>query len=409
MKKKFNKNIIVFGLFAVLVITGIWGNCFGGLVNNGKVVINNVKELKVKAALETLKYLDNISSENLSYHDFLMDLNSIRINLLNNKAVIKDNSTTIKAAKDTLIMPSDNKLGDKEIDEVTDRLLELKEKSESLGADFMYLAIPEKGYYQTVAPNIKHYAKENFDKLINSLNSKNITNLNFVDVFIDRGISDDDLFYITDHHWKTNYGLLAAQSTCEELNKLYGFLYDKTKFDINNYKVKTLPNWFLGALGKRTGRFFTWSGADDFDLITPKYKTSIEEIKPFEDSVRSGSIEETLLYMDRIETKDYYNKDPYAGYCGGNYRLQIIKNNLNKDGKKVLLIKDSFAFVVAPFIATQVSELHIADTRGKDVELYDERVNWYEYMEEIKPDIVMVLYKGIPYETMLDFEGSIID
>ena len=28
-------------------------------------------------------------------------------------------------------------------------------------------------------------------------------------------------------------------------------------------------------------------------------------------------------------------------------------------------------------------------------------------MEELKPDVVIVLYKGVPYETMIDFEGAI--
>ena len=55
----------------------------------------------------------------------------------------------------------------------------------------------------------------------------------------------------------------------------------------------------------------------------------------------------------------------------------------------------------------QFKVLHTVDTRGEDIELYDEKVDWYKYMEELKPDVVIVLYKGVPYETMLDFEGKL--
>ena len=155
------------------------------------------------------------------------------------------------------------------------------------------------------------------------------------------------------------------------------------------------------------GTYFTWKGADDFNLITPGFPTSLIEEKSYEDSIRVGSFEETLLYGEQIYEKEYYHHDPYSGYCGGNHRLQIIKNQLENNGKKVLFIRDSFSHVVTPYLALQFKELHVADTRGEDIEMYDEKVNWYEYMEEIKPDIVIVLYKGVPYETMLDFEGKL--
>ena len=97
--------------------------------------------------------------------------------------------------------------------------------------------------------------------------------------------------------------------------------------------------------------------------------------------------------MDNME-KDYYHKSPYSTYSGGDFRLQIMRNNLDTDGKKILLIRDSFACVVAPFLSLQTSELHICDMR--DYQWYvGDKLNMEEYIREINPDYVLVLYNGI--------------
>ena len=92
--------------------------------------------------------------------------------------------------------------------------------------------------------------------------------------------------------------------------------------------------------------------------------------------------------------KDYYHKNPYASYSGGDFRLQIFTNNLNPKGKKMLLIRDSFACVVAPFLSLQTSALHICDLRDFKSFVGD-RINMEEYIRKIQPDYVIVLYGGI--------------
>ena len=72
-----------------------------------------------------------------------------------------------------------------------------------------------------------------------------------------------------------------------------------------------------------------------------------------------------------------------------------MKNNMNPSGKKILMIRDSFACVVAPFLALQSSELHVCDLRN--LELPGERINVKDYIEQMKPDYVLVLYSGINY------------
>ena len=406
MKRMFNKNSIVFILFVLLVFAGLYGECIQNLFSNYKEAINEIKGKSLKSAINIVKKTDNITTEKLLYHDTLIDINSLKNNLINTRFV-QSSGNTVKCESDMLSMINEKRFEHNHLNSVVSQVSELQLKSESVGADFLYLAVPEKGYYQTFPSNIRDYSRVNFDDYLDCLQEANVPVLSYVDEFQKRNMEKEDIYYYTDTHWTTNVGLLAANLACNSMNQRYDIAFDWSKLDINNYNQKLYPDWFLGALGKKVGTYFTWKGADDFNLITPKFKTSLIEEKPYEDSVREGGFEDTVLYGEQIYEKDYHHHDPYSGYCGGNHRLQIFKNQLENNGKTALFIRDSFSHVVTPYFAMQFKELHLVDTRGEDIELYNEKVNWYKYMEELKPDVVIVLYKGVPYETMLDFEGKL--
>ena len=50
--------------------------------------------------------------------------------------------------------------------------------------------------------------------------------------------------------------------------------------------------------------------------------------------------------------------------------------------------------VVTPFLALHTSELHICDVRNNE-DYVGEKLNMKEYINEIKPDYVLVLYNGV--------------
>ena len=119
----------------------------------------------------------------------------------------------------------------------------------------------------------------------------------------------------------------------------------------------------------------------------------MREEQPFKKEVREGTFEETVLFMENME-KDYYHKNAYATYSGGDFRLQIMKNKLNPDGKKILVVRDSFACAVAPFLALHTSELHLCDVRSFKYFVGD-KMNMGDYIRELRPDYVLVLYNSI--------------
>ena len=391
--KKFNVNIILFVFVCIFIAAGIWGNCFDRLKWETIYLLSGIKHLNMETVMNAKDTIDKVSSEELGYHDLMMEIDSARNNLLGTRVVIKDDTTVVKAYSDSLCEPS-RKLDDSEIEEVVCRIQEFRKVSEENGSRFLYCAAPAKELYEQLPGNADNYMQENFERFLAGMESSQIPVLDLPAVLKDNNLTTGtDIFYYTDHHWKVYPGFIASAAVSKELSARYGFEYNEQYTDLQNYTVTSYPDWFLGSKGKKVGRFFSLHGTDDFELITPDFKTDMTEEQPIKGEVREGTFEETVLYMQYME-KDYYHASPYSIYSGGDFRLQIMKNNLNPDGKKILLVRDSFACAVAPFLALQTSELHICDIRDYEYFVGD-RISLEDYIQQIKPDYVIVLYSGV--------------
>lgn len=388
--KHLNKNSLLFVFVILFLIHGFSRHYIDSVKNEIRICIEEDQGLSDKfVRLKT--NIDDISQNQVRYHDRLMDINSVRENLMGTRVIIKSDTTVVKADSGSLIIPGD-KIDEEEIYKLTSRLKDLQDIAESNGAKLLYCAAPNKSMYNTAPKNINNYASENIDVFLKQLKIAGVPCLD-LRVFLNANIEIEEMFYYTDHHWTTRSGFLAASAICEELNRLYGFEYNTEYVDISNYNVEKLPNWFLGSYGKKVGVFFTWRGADDFEVITPKFETYFTEERPDKNEVKTGTFEETVMVQGKL-VKDYYRQNTYSAYSGGDFHLQIMRNNLNPDGKKILMIRDSFACVVAPFLALHTSELDVCDIRDEDY-IAGERLNMAEYIAEIKPDYVIVLYSGV--------------
>lgn len=389
--KKFNANSIIFIFATILFLSGVYGNCFLSVAACTVQMISGVICLDDERVEKAKNSIDKVSSELLNYHDLMMDIDSIRNNVLGTRVIYKDDTTVIKSNSDSLIEVHTKK-SDEEISEIVSRIKELENIAEENGAHFLYCAVPTKSMFSSTPSNVIDYSEDNYKAFLCALNDRNIPMMDFTSMLNDSCAGDTYYFYRTDHHWRAEYGFKAAGVLCEELANRYEFYYNKSYTDIRNYNITTFSKWFLGSYGKKVGTFFTWYGADDINLITPKFSTNIAVEYPLNKQTREGTFEETVLDLGNIEEKDYYRKNPYSAYSGGDYRLQIVKNKLNSDGKKVLIIRDSFACVVTPFLALQTTELHICDMRDF---IQEEKLNMADYIREEKPDYVVLFFSGV--------------
>lgn len=334
--------------------------------------------------------VNEVLENGLRYRYFLLNLNSAKENLLGFRVKKKQDTLIVRADSGKLVGDiQESRIMESQQEESVSYIKSIKTISEDNKAKFLCCAVPAKTEYEALPINIVDYSGENQEHVRAALKEENIPVLDFKTVFIEKGMENQEVFFTTDHHWKPFAGFIASQAICEALRTKYGFEYNKDYADIKSYDRITYPRCFLGSYGKKVGLFFTWNGADDFDLITPNFPTSLTEEVPQISRTRDGDFQNTLLFLENLE-KDYYNNNTYVTYSGGDYRLQIIKNRLLPDGPRIVVVRSSFACVVTPFLALQAGELYVVDDREGDYPEGDV-VDLEQLISELRPDYVIVI------------------
>ncbi|MDO4218938.1 MAG: DHHW family protein [Synergistaceae bacterium] len=226
------------------------------------------------------------------------------------------------------------------------------------------------------------FSNENANEFLANLKSNTINYIDIRDNVEQEGLVLPNLFFRTDHHWLPETGLWATGIIVKYLNDNDIIKSNISLLNPKKYYKKVYKNWFLGSRGKKLTLLRTTP--DDISLIYPNFKTRFRCVIPEYGLDTVGNF--SVMYDKRhIEVKDYYNKNPYSAYCYGLRGYIHIENLLADNEKKILLIRESFANVVAPFLATQCKELDILDLR-----IFDGSVR--SFIKEHKPDIVIVLY-----------------
>ena len=388
-------NVFVFESCFLIIISGFASlKLWGGIYESFRTFVPMCREAGFFASADAFtSAAEKTCTEGIGGHDVYMDINSLFLRYTNTKIVEKEDISVVKSETDYLANPRPY-MEDEKLKSRAEKVAELCNVATENGAEFMYITAPTKGYEMKYSANVEDFTKSNCDRFSLFLAEKKIPHLNLIEVMKQRGVSEEEMFFVTDHHWKPNYAFMAAGEISATLCDKYGFNYDKENMNIENYNVKTLKNWFLGSQGKKVGSFFTPLGPDDIDIITPKFETSLTEEQPNKGAVREGRFEDTVMYMENASARDLYTLNPYATYSGGDFREQIITNHLNPDGASVLLIRDSFSCAMSPFLALNASKLYCVDVRAGGMYVGD-KIRVYEYIERIKPDYVLVMYTGV--------------
>lgn len=261
----------------------------------------------------------------------------------------------------------------------------------------LYLQSPVKLADGRVLPyGVEDTSSHDMDALLAALDEVGVDYLDFRQTLRDAGGKWENWFYTTDHHWTQEAAFTAFQALCEKLNsydqtttisrgvKRSPIAIDETWTLRENYNISTLPNAFLGSHGKRVGSLY--AGMDDFALWTPKLATLMryEGAKP---TAVYGDALDTVLFPERLEVTDPFDANPYTFYAGGDYSAARITNYYNPGGPKILLIRDSYACALTPYLAYASSWLITVDPRYF-------RGNLLSYIDQQRPDVVLVMYSS---------------
>lgn len=224
------------------------------------------------------------------------------------------------------------------------------------------------------------FSNQNADDFISILKDNNVEYIDYR-TFID-GLSDSsyrELFYKTDHHWKPITGMHAANRVSQYLNQHFGYNIDLDLINLNSYNRVQYNKFFLGSLGRKAT--LAEATPEDFYMYYPKFYSNFHYEVPEENINIIGDL--SILYdMKNLEKIDYYNSNPYAVYNYGDKALIHIKNNNVNDGKRLLVIKNSYANPMTFFLSTGVDKIDIIDLRLFNGSLQN-------YIDKYKPDTVL--------------------
>lgn len=146
---------------------------------------------------------------------------------------------------------------------------------------------------------------------------------------IDEFTASQNVFYKTDHHWTNDGAYIAYRTLAEPL--------DFSPLPQKSFGEELLSNEFYGTSYSKSGFFFV---APD-SILCPmvdikKYKTEIVD---------------TGRKLDGILDRNYLSKkDKYSVFLSGNNAHVRIKDTSNNGKETLLIIKDSYAHSLTPFL-----------------------------------------------------------
>ena len=156
---------------------------------------------------------------------------------------------------------------------------------------------------------------------------KETDNRNFAVVDFYKQLCNSNEYYKTDHHYTTHGAFLVYKALGEHL----GY----TPMDKNYFNIKCVADGFEGTSMRTSGFYdfekdkinlYRYSGDDNYTVVAD-----------------SNDIQ--LYDFSKLETTD-----KYAVFLGGNHaRVDITKRNENRE--KLLIIRDSYADSLVPFLA----------------------------------------------------------
>lgn len=303
-----------------------------------------------------------------------------------------DGTTIVKFEDGNFYSPTKHK-SDDEIYEYAGKIRELYEYCAGKGTGFLYVCCPNKNYDVEFPHGIVNYTTSNVNRFANDLNDFEIPLLDLQICKEKDGITTEEMFFITDHHWKPDIGFWADRYISDELGSRYGYEYDDKYLNLDNYNIRTVRDSFRGKYLRLAKCKFIKFECDDFDVITPKFETDFICECPFTDEYRTGSFEDSVLYMQYVKNEDVYKY--YRTYCDGDKRLQIITNNKNPDGPVFVIIRDSYGCVTVPYLAMNASKIYLVDNRD-DYDKQGPKQDVYKLIDEVNPDYLLMIFRGVP-------------
>lgn len=193
--------------------------------------------------------------------------------------------------------------------------------------------------------------------------------LHWVDLYTDFCSAEqpERLYYRTDHHWTTEGAYRAYCLMMEELGQ--------SSVPRDDFTVEQITD-FYGTSYSKSGLWLT--EPDTLELWTD---SDIQAVTTVYDANRADPVtREGMFFREYLE-----DADKYPVFLSGNHARVHIETNADS-GKRLLVIKDSYAHALAPFLAEEYSTIDLIDLR------YFKQQTISSWLEENPADEILLVY-----------------
>lgn len=241
-------------------------------------------------------------------------------------------------------------------------------------ADVHVMMVPTKSWVlrEKLPAFAPHYKEQKFyDALQQKLEKEDV--LISVEPVLDAH-KEEEIYYRTDHHWTT----LGAWYAYEQYTKAVGGDLQKAQ---GKKKFRCISKDFYGTTYAKINYA---RQADKIEIYEPADKLRV------------------VYNMGEKKTKTLYDfsflktADQYSVFTGGNQAVLEITGGI-KNGKTLLLIKDSFANSILPFLAEDYEKLVVVDLRQLNV-------SGDRLLEMFSPTDILILYNSAQFAQDKEFE-----
>ena len=241
-------------------------------------------------------------------------------------------------------------------------------------ADVHVMMVPTKSWVlrEKLPAFAPHYKEQKFyDALQQKLEKEDV--LISVEPVLDAH-KEEEIYYRTDHHWTT----LGAWYAYEQYTKAVGGDLQRAQ---GKKKFRCISKDFYGTTYAKINYA---RQADKIEIYEPEDKLRV------------------VYNMGEKKTKTLYDvsflktADQYSVFTGGNQAVLEITGGI-KNGKTLLLIKDSFANSILPFLAEDYEKLVVVDLRQLNV-------SGDRLLEMFSPTDILILYNSAQFAQDKEFE-----
>ncbi|WP_125115093.1 DHHW family protein [Agathobaculum sp. Marseille-P7918] len=193
--------------------------------------------------------------------------------------------------------------------------------------------------------------------------------VHWLDVLGDFQSADDPdtLYYRTDHHWTTAGAYRAYRLLMQEQGE--------SSVMEDTFEVEWAPD-FYGTSYSKSGLWLT--PPDEIALWSDPGLQA--ETTVYDGDGREPVVHEGMLFREYLE-----QADKYPVFLSGNHARVHIQTNADTD-KRLLVVKDSYAHALAPFLAEEYSTIDLIDLR------YFKRQTISDWLRENPADDILFVY-----------------